>query len=152
MCLGNQSKSKAHVLDDTPSVLSMGKRCLEQGFTFAWPSGKEPFMIDKDGLIIKMKVKDHIPYISLDQSKERGNVKEIRSLMNILDDDCSTSEGESTLILDGESGDEMIENDEKISNMSKIKNKRGSKRKRHAKIMENEVAVGSDVKKMTFMR
>ena len=54
---------KARVLDDTdtPSVLSMGKRCLEQGFTFIWPSRKEPFMIDKDGLIVKMKVKDHIP-------------------------------------------------------------------------------------------
>ena len=136
---------KAYVLDDTPSVLSMGKRCLEQGFTFVWPSGKEPFMIDKNGLMIKMKVKDHIPYFSLDQAKERGNVKKIRSLMSILDDDCSTSEGEGTLILDGESGDEMMENDEKTSPMSKIKNKRRSKRKRHAKIMEHEVAVGSDV-------
>ena len=79
---------KAHVLDDTPSVLSMVKRCLEQGFTFVWPSGKAPFMIDKNGLIIKMKVKDHIPYISLGQVKDRGNVKKVRSLMNILDDDC----------------------------------------------------------------
>ena len=60
---------KAHVLDDTPSVLSMGKRCLEQGYTFIWPSGKDPFMIDSDGLIINMKVKDHIPYVSLDQVK-----------------------------------------------------------------------------------
>ena len=49
------------------------------------------------------------------------------------------------MILDGESGDEMMENDEKTSPMSKIKNKRRSKRKRHAKIMEHEVAVGSDV-------
>ena len=102
-------------------------------------------MIDKNGLIIKMKVKDHIPYISLDQANQRGNVKKIRSLMNILDDDCSTSEGESTLILDGESGDEMIENEEKTSNMSNIKSKRRSKRKRHAKVIEHEVAVGSDV-------
>ena len=58
---------QAHVLDDTPSVLSMGKRCLDQGFTFVWPSGKDPFMLDKNGMMIKMKVKDHIPYVSLDQ-------------------------------------------------------------------------------------
>ena len=71
---------KAHVLDDTPSVLSMGKRCLEQGYTFIWPSGKDPFMIDSDGLIINMKVKDHIPYVSLDQVKEYGDVKKVKSL------------------------------------------------------------------------
>ena len=46
-CLRNLFK--AHVLDDTPSVLSMGKRCLDQIFTFLWPSGKDPFMSDKNG-------------------------------------------------------------------------------------------------------
>ena len=40
---------QAHVLDDTPSVRSMGKRCLDQIFTFLWPSGKDPFMSDKNG-------------------------------------------------------------------------------------------------------
>ena len=102
---------QAHVLDDTPSVLSMGKRCLVQGFTFVWPSGKDPFMLDKNGMMIKMKVKDHIPYVGLDQNKEHRNVRKIRAFMSILDDYCPTSEGESTLILDGESGDEMVENE-----------------------------------------
>ena len=135
---------KAHVLDDTPSVLSMGKRCLDQGFTFVWPSGREPFMLDQDGMMIKMKVKDHIPYVNLDQCKERENSKKIMSLLDILDDDCSTSEGESTLILDGESGDEMVENDEKIAEKaSRAKKKKKMRRRKQSKARMHEVAVGS---------
>eukprot|EP00435_Cladocopium_sp_Y103_P035503 s1011_g9.t1 len=41
--------SKAHVLEDTPSVLLLGKRCMEQGYSFAWPSGREPYMINSEG-------------------------------------------------------------------------------------------------------
>lgn len=53
-----------HVLEDTPSVLTMGKRCLEHehGYSFVWPAGKNPYMIDKDGNFISMNVKDSIPY------------------------------------------------------------------------------------------
>ena len=46
-------------------------------------------MIDNNGLMINMRVKDHIPYVSLDQVKEQGNVKKIKSLLDILNDDCS---------------------------------------------------------------
>ena len=34
--------SHAYVLDDTPSVMSLGKRCMEEGYSFVWPSGKMP--------------------------------------------------------------------------------------------------------------
>ena len=30
--------SQAYVLDDTPSVMSLGKRCMEEGYSFVWPS------------------------------------------------------------------------------------------------------------------
>ena len=135
---------KAHVLEDTPSVLSMGKRCPEQGYTFIWPSGKDLFMIDNNGLMINMRVKDHIPYVNLDQVKEPGNVKKIRSLLDILNDDCSTSDGENTLIIDGESGDEMIENEKKQSSMARNK-KRRKPRSRRMKVDQYDVAVGDYV-------
>ena len=57
--------AKAHVLDDTPSVLSLGKRCMEQGYTFVWPSGREPYMINSEGDKIKMEVHDLSPYTSV---------------------------------------------------------------------------------------
>ncbi|CAL1137578.1 unnamed protein product [Cladocopium goreaui] len=47
--------ARAHVLEDTPSVLSLGKRCMEQGYTFVWPSGREPYMINSEGGKIKME-------------------------------------------------------------------------------------------------
>ena len=50
--------AQAHILEDTPSVLSMGKRCLDLGYSFVWPSGKSPYMLDADGHIIEMIVKD----------------------------------------------------------------------------------------------
>ena len=57
--------AKAHVLEDTPSVLSLGKRCMEQGYTFVWPTGREPYMINSEGDKIKMEVHDLIPYVYL---------------------------------------------------------------------------------------
>ena len=57
--------SQAHVLDDTPSVMSLGKRCLEEGYSFVWPSGKIPFMITKLGSRIDLTIHDNIPYVDL---------------------------------------------------------------------------------------
>ena len=34
--------AKAHVLEDTPSVLSLGKRCMEQGYTLFGLMGENP--------------------------------------------------------------------------------------------------------------
>ncbi len=33
-----------YLLRDTPPVLSIGKRCMEQGFTFHWEAGRKPIM------------------------------------------------------------------------------------------------------------
>ena len=90
-------------------------------------------MIDQNGMVIKMKVKDHIPYISIDQVKEYGGHEKVRKLLNVLDDDCSTSEGEGTIILDGESGEEMIENPSgkvKIKMLTKKVGRKGKPRRR----------------------
>eukprot|EP00435_Cladocopium_sp_Y103_P055252 s90_g18.t1 len=129
---------KAHILEDTPSVLSMGKRCMEQGFSFIWPSGKDPIKIDGDELIIKMRVKDHIPYINLDQYKEIGNKSKIQKLIRAFGDDCSTSEGENILVIDGESRDELMKYP--LHTGPKKVNKK-TKRRRKKKVV-HEVAVG----------
>ena len=39
----------AYVIDDTPSVLSIGKRCMNHKYGFVWPPGREPLMIDPEG-------------------------------------------------------------------------------------------------------
>ena len=65
-----EETANVHVLEDTPSVIiSMGKRCMDHGYSFVWPSGKDPYLVDKNANIVKMVIKDYIPYISLDQPK-----------------------------------------------------------------------------------
>ena len=37
-----EERANVHVLEDTPSVISVGKRCMDHGYSFVWPSGKDP--------------------------------------------------------------------------------------------------------------
>ena len=97
----------AHILEDTPSVMSMGKRCVDLGYSFIWPSGKTPYMIDPNGDIIEMTVRDYVPYINIDQKKKKGTSSKIAKIINVISDECSTSEGENMMVIDGESGDEL---------------------------------------------
>ena len=137
--------AQAHILEDTPSVMSMGKRCVDLGYSFIWPSGKTPYMIASNGDIIEMTVRDYIPYINIDQ-KKKGTSSKISKILNIISDECSTSEGENMMVIDGESGDEMEDltdivrrSDSKSSRKGKIR----KAKKKKSKIMP-EVAVGSD--------
>ena len=66
--------AQAHILEDAPSVMSMGKRCVDLGYSFIWPSGKTPYMIDSNGDIIEMTVRDYIPYINIDQKKKKRDI------------------------------------------------------------------------------
>ena len=138
--------AQAHILEDTPSVMSMGKRCIDLGYSFIWPSGKTPYMIDSNGDIIEMTVRDYIPYINIDQKKKKGTPSKISKILNIIGDECSTSEGENVMVIDGESGDELEDltdivrrSDSKSSKKAKVKK---VKKKKNKTLLE--VAVGSD--------
>ena len=138
--------AQAHILEDTPSVLSMGKRCLDLGYSFIWPSGKSPYMLDADGHIIEMTVKDYIPYVSIDQKKKRGQSSRIEKILNIISDECSTSEGENMMLIDGESGDELEDLTDNVGRSEGKSHNRAKKRKKKTKkdMKMPEVAVGSD--------
>ena len=138
--------AQAHILEDTPSVMSMGKRCVDLGYSFIWPPGKTPYMIDPNGDIIEMTVRDYIPYINIDQKKKKGTSSKIAKIINVISDECSTSEGENMMVIDGESGDELEDltdivrrSDSKSSRKAKVK----KVRRRKGKTLP-EVAVGSD--------
>ena len=138
--------AQAHILEDTPSVMSMGKRCIDLGYSFIWPSGKTRYMIDSNGDIIEMTVRDYIPYVNIDQKKKKGTPSKISKILDIIGDECSTSEGENMMVIDGESGDELEDltdivgrSDSKSSRKAKVK-KVG---RRKGKTLP-EVAVGSD--------
>ena len=53
-------------LPSTPAVISMGKRCMEDGYAFLWLPGKTPCMINPAGNIMPLDVRARIPYIDED--------------------------------------------------------------------------------------
>ena len=62
---------KPHVLDETPAVLSIGRRCMKMGHAFHWMPGKLPFMVTPKQGFVHLQVKD-IPYLVSD-GKLRSN-------------------------------------------------------------------------------
>ena len=53
-----------NVLPSTPPVLSLGRRCMREGFSFVWPAREEPYLVRPDGQTIRLQVVDDIPYLS----------------------------------------------------------------------------------------
>ena len=74
----------AYVLDDTPSVLSVGKRCMKQGFGFVWPPGEDPFMINPEGKRISLFVNGDIPYVRAGSQKSIAHHDEMASTIKSI--------------------------------------------------------------------
>ena len=52
-----------YILEQTPSVLSVGTRCMDQGYSFVWPAGSAPFLVRPDGKAVVLKVDGHVPIL-----------------------------------------------------------------------------------------
>ena len=61
-----------HVLDETPTVLSVGRRCMKMGYAFHWMPAKQFFMVTPKQGFVHLQVKDDIPYLVSD-GKLRSN-------------------------------------------------------------------------------
>ena len=53
-----------YVLPDTPAVISVGMRCIQDGWDFVWKSFSRPYFKKQDGTKIKLEVKDYVPYLA----------------------------------------------------------------------------------------
>ena len=126
--------SHAYVLDDTPSVMSLGKRCMEEGYSFVWPSGQMPFMITKIGERIDLTIHDNIPYVDLGTYEctphECHHASNIHDLLthshvgiNDFDDIDDIGQPSRRVHLDGESGLETSTENHNCSRyVKKLKN------------------------------
>ena len=74
----------AYVLDDTPSVLSVGKRCMKQGYGFVWPPGENPFMINPEGKRISLFVNGDTPYVRAGSQKSIAHYDELASTIKAI--------------------------------------------------------------------
>jgi len=53
------------VLNDSPWVLSIGRRCIDEGFTFVWIGKSNPLFISPEGVRTELVVEDYIPYLAV---------------------------------------------------------------------------------------
>ena len=52
-----------YVLPDTPAVISVGMRCIQDGWDCVWKSFSRSYFKKCDGPKIKLEVKDYVPYL-----------------------------------------------------------------------------------------
>ena len=52
------------LMPNSPSIISLGRRCMLEGYSFYWPAGTSPYMIDPNGQRIDLEVDNYVPFIS----------------------------------------------------------------------------------------
>ena len=56
--------AEPYILDSTPDVLSIGRRCVEKGFSFEWlPYSLSPTLTTPEGVIVTLVSRDCCPYL-----------------------------------------------------------------------------------------
>ena len=57
------STTEPYVLSESPSVLSVGQKCMDEGFDFVWRANCRPYFKDSEGNRVYMDVRDNVPYL-----------------------------------------------------------------------------------------
>ena len=79
------------VLDNTPAVLSLGKLCDENGYSYEWLSGQKPHLI-KTGIRIPCNTENFVPIVvpGLSNSSS-GSDSSTSKTLSRQESHCSTS-------------------------------------------------------------
>ena len=51
------------LLGSTPPVLTIGRRCMDHGYSFVWPNAKKPYFICPDGKRFTFEVDNYTPWL-----------------------------------------------------------------------------------------
>jgi hypothetical protein len=51
------------ILPATPPVLSVGRRCMEHGYSFMWMAGRDPIFVLPSGKRVALEVEGLVPYL-----------------------------------------------------------------------------------------
>ena len=55
-------KDKAKKIPSSPvSLITAGKKCMEQGFSFPWPTGEAPYFISPNGQKVRCQLRGNVP-------------------------------------------------------------------------------------------
>ena len=62
--VGLHETVEPYILDSTPDVLSIGRRCVEDGCAFHWePYSLHPTIITAKGIVVQLVSRDCCPYL-----------------------------------------------------------------------------------------
>ncbi|MCP3676679.1 MAG: hypothetical protein GY721_03545, partial [Deltaproteobacteria bacterium] len=68
----NGAEARYLVLNQTPAVLSIGRRVMENGYDFVWRAGEQPHLSDADGHEFELQVINNVPYWFCDRDDGQG--------------------------------------------------------------------------------
>ena len=85
------------VLENTPAVLSLGKLCDENGYSYEWINGQEPHLIE-DGIRIQCNTENFVPIVvpGLSTSSSSGSHPSTLMTPSRQERHCSTSSSSSS--------------------------------------------------------
>ena len=85
------------VLENTPAVLSLGKRCDENGYSYQWINGQKPHLI-KNGIRIQCNTENFVPIVlpGLSTSSSSSSHPSISMTPSRQERHCSTSSSSSS--------------------------------------------------------
>ena len=66
---GVPEEVRALKVGNTPPLLSVGRRCLNDGYSFVWLSGRSPYFVTSDGNITPCLVYVGVPYVDTEDPR-----------------------------------------------------------------------------------
>ena len=73
---GIGSVDEVLVMPNCPSVLSLGKLCLDKGYSFEWKAGEAPTLTNQAGRTITLKIDRYVPVLPAGGAIEPTNSQE----------------------------------------------------------------------------
>ena len=85
------------VLDNTPAVLSLGKLCDENGYSYEWINGQKPHLM-KNWIRIQCNTENFVPIVvpSFSESSSSGSDRSTSRTLSRQESHCSTSSSSSS--------------------------------------------------------
>ena len=82
------------VLENTPAVLSLGKLCDENGYSYEWINGQKPHLI-KNGIRIPCNTEDFVPVVVPGLSNSSPGFSSTSKTLSRQKSHCSSSSSSS---------------------------------------------------------
>ena len=85
------------VLENAPAVLSLGKLCDENGYSYEWTNGQKPHLIE-DGIRIQCNTENFVPIVvpGLSANSSSGSDSSTSGTLSRQESHCSTSSSSSS--------------------------------------------------------